>query len=112
MRQAPDSIMEGNEAMEHQTSKPIFPPINQDTEATDANPVPLSPTDPKRRTSEGDTAPPERKGASAIRAVASPLTIGNVFSADNAGSAAVPSREDGEAPVDNDLLRPDSEGAV
>ncbi len=68
----------------------------------------LSPADQRAHTA----LPNARKGASAIRAVASPLTMGNVFSADDAGSAAVPSREDGGATVDNDLLRPDSEGAV
>jgi hypothetical protein len=33
---------------------PLMPPIDQGDEPTDANPVPLSPTDPKRRTAEKD----------------------------------------------------------
>ena len=43
--------------MNEQRNKPLMPPADPDSEPTDANPVPLSPTDPKRRTSAGDTPP-------------------------------------------------------
>lgn len=35
------------------SSEPIFAPDDAGSEPTDANPVPLSPTQPKRRTSDG-----------------------------------------------------------
>ena len=41
--------------LDPQNSQPIFPPDDADGEATDANPVPLSPTQPQRRTGDGST---------------------------------------------------------
>jgi hypothetical protein len=41
---------EGNPYMNDRSSEPILPPADPDTEPSDANPVPLSPTDPRRRT--------------------------------------------------------------
>ena len=41
------------DTMEPGSSEPIFPPDDAGSEPTDANPVPLSPTQPQRRTSDG-----------------------------------------------------------
>jgi len=41
--------------LDPQNSRPIFPPDDADSEPTDANPVPLSPTQPQRRTTDGTT---------------------------------------------------------
>ena len=48
------------DTMDPGSSEPIFPPDDAGNEPTDANPVPLSPTQPQRRTSDGsavDTQP-------------------------------------------------------
>lgn len=41
--------------LERLASDPVAPPEDPNAEPTDSNPVPLSPTDPRRRTSEGDS---------------------------------------------------------
>ena len=47
------------DTMDPGSSEPIFPPDDAGSEPTDANPVPLSPTQPQRRTSDGSADNPE-----------------------------------------------------
>ena len=97
--------------MNEQRNESLLPPADPDSEPTDANPVPLSPTDPKRRTSAGDTPPAGDTTLKNAPFVPIPAT-GQTGGTGGALPAAVvpvarPDKNTGEKDV-----RPDSEGAV
>jgi hypothetical protein len=48
---------------------PIAPPADPDAEATDANPVPLSPTEPRHRTTDGTKNAETEPGVVAVPAM-------------------------------------------
>lgn len=89
---------------------PGMGPLDPDNEPTDANPVPLSPTDPKRRTGTGEQTPADMDRGPRLAAVPSGGALAGGGTAMGGIVAPV-------GPIDtpertDPSVRPDSEGAV
>jgi hypothetical protein len=90
---------EGSDAMNTHDDDRLMPPVDKGEEPTDANPVPLSPTDPKRRTAEKD-AP----GMKTMPGVVAPMSQGAPI---GAGVGTVPPVV-APVPADTDSTRGES----
>ena len=85
---------QNDDMLDRLAKHPITPPRDADEEPTDSNPVPLSPTEPKRRTSDGATEPSTELRVAAVPAAG--LSGGSTV-----GAGALP----GGLPFDKDRER-------
>jgi hypothetical protein len=101
-----DSEKEGKPPMSNPGNDPIQSPSGLADEPTDSNPVPLSPTDPKRRTDAGDTPGDEDATDDSSPGIGG--FVGRILPrSGNLGDLAT------DRPVTDDaVIRSDSEGQV
>jgi hypothetical protein len=90
--------------MNNPSNEAIQLPSSLDNEPTDSNPVPLSPTDPKRRTDSGDT--PANKDAT----IDDKPTLGGVVRNILPRSGDLTDMAKDQPASDDAVIRPDSEG--